>query len=222
MPVYSLSDDISFPHPSLAAEDGLLAVGGDLQIERLLLAYENGIFPWFNEEDPPLWWSPPMRAVIFPNELKISKSMKQELRKPGYEVRFNTDFSSVIKNCQLIRADQEGSWITEEFILTYTELHNMGIAHSAETYYNDELVGGLYGLTMGDIFCGESMFTKRSNASKIAMIKLTERLIEKGYELIDCQITNPHLESLGSREIPRADFLNTLYKSLKNRKSTDF
>ena len=172
MPIYTLSDDIVFPHPSLASEDGLLAVGGDLRLERLILAYENGIFPWFNEEDPPLWWSPPQRAVLFPEEIKISKSMKQELRKSGYEVKFNTDFISVIKNCQQIRLDEEGTWITQEFIDVYTLLHKMGIAHSVETYYEGELVGGLYGLTFGDVFCGESMFSMRSNASKIALIKL--------------------------------------------------
>lgn len=218
MPIYTLSDDIVFPHPSLASEDGLLAVGGDLRLERLILAYENGIFPWFNEEDPPLWWSPPQRAVLFPEEIKISKSMKQELRKSGYEVKFNTDFISVIKNCQQIRLDEEGTWITQEFIDVYTLLHKMGIAHSVETYYEGELVGGLYGLTFGDVFCGESMFSMRSNASKIALIKLSERLIEKEYQVIDCQIINPHLISMGAREIPRADFLTILYDSLKTRK----
>jgi len=218
VPIYTLSDDIVFPHPSLASEDGLLAVGGDLRLERLILAYENGIFPWFNEEDPPLWWSPPQRAVLFPEEIKISKSMKQELRKSGYEVKFNTDFISVIKNCQQIRLDEEGTWITQEFIDVYTLLHKMGIAHSVETYYEGELVGGLYGLTFGDVFCGESMFSMRSNASKIALIKLSERLIEKEYQVIDCQIINPHLISMGAREIPRADFLTILYDSLKTRK----
>ena len=218
MPIYTLSDDIVFPHPSLASEDGLLAVGGDLRLERLILAYENGIFPWFNEEDPPLWWSPPQRAVLFPEEIKISKSMRQELRKSGYEVKFNTDFISVIKNCQQIRLDEEGTWITQEFIDVYTLLHKMGIAHSVETYYEGELVGGLYGLTFGDVFCGESMFSMRSNASKIALIKLSERLIEKEYQVIDCQIINPHLISMGAREIPRADFLTILYDSLKTRK----
>lgn len=218
MPIYTLSDDIVFPHPSLASEDGLLAVGGDLRLERLILAYENGIFPWFNEEDPPLWWSPPQRAVLFPEEIKISKSMRQELRKSGYEVKFNTDFISVIKNCQQIRLDEEGTWITQEFIDVYTLLHKMGIAHSVETYYEGELVGGLYGLTFGDVFCGESMFSMRSNASKIALIKLSERLIEKEYQVIDCQIINPHLISMGAKEIPRADFLTILYDSLKNKK----
>lgn len=218
MLIYTLSDDIVFPHPSLASEDGLLAVGGDLRLERLILAYENGIFPWFNEEDPPLWWSPPQRAVLFPEEIKISKSMRQELRKSGYEVKFNTDFISVIKNCQQIRLDEEGTWITQEFIDVYTLLHKMGIAHSVETYYEGELVGGLYGLTFGDVFCGESMFSMRSNASKIALIKLSERLIEKEYQVIDCQIINPHLISMGAKEIPRADFLTILYDSLKNKK----
>lgn len=222
MPIYALNDDIAFPHPSLASADGLLAVGGDLKLERLLLAYENGIFPWFNEEDPPLWWSPPQRSVLFPEETRISKSMKQELRKPGYEVKFNTDFNSVIKHCQQARIDAEGTWITQEFIEVYTRLHEMGIAHSVETYYEGELVGGLYGLTFGDVFCGESMFSLRSNASKIALIRLSERLIEKEFQVIDCQITNPHLVSMGAREITRADFLTILYDSLENKKEDLF
>lgn len=222
MPIYALNDDIVFPHPSLASADGLLAVGGDLKLERLLLAYENGIFPWFNEEDPPLWWSPPQRAVLFPEDTRISKSMKQELRKPGYEVKFNTDFDSVIKHCQQARIDAEGTWITQEFIEVYTRLHEMGIAHSVETYYKGELVGGLYGLTFGDVFCGESMFSLRSNASKIALIRLSERLIEKGFQVIDCQITNPHLVSMGAREITREDFLTILYDSLENKKEDLF
>jgi len=222
VPIYALNDDIAFPHPSLASADGLLAVGGDLKLERLLLAYENGIFPWFNEEDPPLWWSPPQRSVLFPEETRISKSMKQELRKPGYEVKFNTDFNSVIKHCQQARIDAEGTWITQEFIEVYTRLHEMGIAHSVETYYEGELVGGLYGLTFGDVFCGESMFSLRSNASKIALIRLSERLIEKEFQVIDCQITNPHLVSMGAREITRADFLTILYDSLENKKEDLF
>ncbi|HCY45271.1 MAG TPA: leucyl/phenylalanyl-tRNA--protein transferase [Flavobacteriales bacterium] len=222
MPIYALNDDIVFPHPSLASADGLLAVGGDLKLERLLLAYENGIFPWFNEEDPPLWWSPPQRAVLFPEETRISKSMKQELKKPGYEVKFNTDFDSVIKHCQQSRIDAEGTWITQEFIEVYTRLHEMGIAHSVETYYKGELVGGLYGLTFGDVFCGESMFSLRSNASKIALIRLSERLIEKEFQVIDCQITNPHLVSMGAREITREDFLTILHESSRNKKEDLF
>ncbi len=154
MPVFSLNSDLVFPHPELAREDGLLAVGGDLSVDRLLLAYENGIFPWFNQEDPPLWWSPPERAVLFPDELKVSKSLKQEMRKGGYEIKFNSDFKSIIKNCQKVRLDEEGTWITKNIIESYTQLHQLGIAHSVETYFENQLVGGLYGLTMVKVFCG--------------------------------------------------------------------
>ncbi len=215
MPVYSLNNDLVFPHPSLSRPDGLLAIGGDLSEERLLLAYENGIFPWFNEEDPPLWWCPPERAVIFLDELKVSKSLKQELRKPGYEIKFNHDFKSVILACQKLR-EEAGTWITEDIIEAYFSLHQKGIARSVETYFKGKLVGGLYGLIIGKIFCGESMFSERSNASKIALFHLVEKLKEENFELIDCQIQNPHLKSLGAREIPRKVFLETLKNSLKS------
>jgi len=214
MPVYSLNNDLVFPHPSLSREDGLLAVGGDLSEERLLLAYENGIFPWFNAEDPPLWWSPPGRAVLFLDELKISKSLKQELRKTGYEVRFNSEFKSVINACQTVR-EKEGTWITEDIIEAYCSLHKKGIARSVETYFNGKLVGGLYGLVIGKVFCGESMFSLRSNASKVALFHLVNKLSEEQFKFIDCQIMNPHLQSLGAREIPRIEFLETLKNSLK-------
>ncbi len=223
MPVFSLDNDqIIFPHPSLAQADGLLAVGGDLSVDRLILAYRNGIFPWFNEDDPPLWWSPPMRAVLFLDQVKISKSMRKELKDDNYSIRINTAFSQVIENCKKVREKTEGTWITPEFISSYTKLHELGMAHSVETYYMDELVGGLYGLTVGDVFCGESMFTLRSNASKIALIHLCRILQNKNYSLIDCQISNPHLESMGSTEIPRSEFLNKLYTSIQSPRSESF
>lgn len=216
MPVFSLNSDIVFPYPDQAREDGLLAVGGDLSTERLMLAYENGIFPWFNEDDPPLWWSPPKRAVFFLDEFKSSKSLKQEMRKSGYEVKFNSNFSSVIKNCQLIRNSEEGTWITDKFIDAYSKLHQLGFCHSVETYFEGELVGGLYGLVVGGVFCGESMFSKRSNGSKIALHHLVNSLRNSNFQLIDCQIINPHLSSLGAREIPRVEFLKILHNSLNN------
>ncbi len=215
MPVYSLNNDLIFPPPDHSREDGLLAIGGDLSVERLLLAYENGIFPWFNEEDPPLWWSPPERAVLFLDELKVSKSLKQELRKPDYEVKFNHDFESVIEACKKTR-EREGTWITQEVVDAYMALNQLGIAQSVETYYKGELVGGLYGVVIGKIYCGESMFSLRSNASKIALYHLVETLKENNFALIDCQIQNPHLESLGARKIPRKDFLKTLDDSLNS------
>ncbi|MFK7756943.1 MAG: leucyl/phenylalanyl-tRNA--protein transferase [Flavobacteriales bacterium] len=218
MPVFSLNKDITFPHPELAREDGLLAVGGDLSTERLLLAYKNGIFPWFNEEDPPLWWSPSERAVMFLNEIKISKSLKQELKKSDYAVRYNTNFNEVITNCQKIRVNEEGTWITSDIIKAYTTLHKLGLAHSVETYYKNELVGGLYGVVMGRVFCGESMFSLRSNASKIALVHLKKSLEKHQFRLIDCQLMNPHLESLGAREIPRVDFLEILGNSLEEKR----
>ncbi len=221
MPVFSLNSDLVFPHPELAREDGLLAVGGDLSVDRLLLAYENGIFPWFNQEDPPLWWSPPERAVLFPDELKVSKSLKQEMRKGGYEIKFNSDFKSIIKNCQKVRLDEEGTWITKNIIESYTQLHQLGIAHSVETYFENQLVGGLYGLTMGKVFCGESMFSFRSNASKIALFHLVQKLQQNDFQIIDCQIMNPHLKSLGAREIPRNEFLSILKDSSSSGQSPE-
>jgi len=210
MPVFSLSDELIFPNPELASDDGLLAVGGDLSLERLMLAYENGIFPWFNEEDPPLWWSPPMRAVLLLEDLKISKSLKQELKKNDYEIKFNSNFKQVIIKCRDTRADKEGSWITDEFIDVYSELNKRGVACSVETYFKGELVGGLYGLVIGKVFCGESMFTEKSNASKIALVHLVELLKSKNFSLIDCQIMNDHLRSMGATEISRKKFLQIL------------
>ncbi|MCX6208065.1 MAG: leucyl/phenylalanyl-tRNA--protein transferase [Bacteroidetes bacterium] len=205
-----LDDKPWFPPPEFANEDGLLAIGGDLTIERLLLAYRSGIFPWYNDAVP-LWWHPNPRFVLYPQELKISKSMKQVLKKEEFVFTNNAAFEQVIANCQKIfRKEQDGSWINKDVIKSYTTLHILGFAHSAEAWYNNELVGGLYGIKMGNIFFGESMFSHKSNASKFAFIKYVQMLIEEGVELIDCQIYTEHLESLGARMIDRNLFMQIL------------
>ncbi len=210
MPLYILDDKIIFPPVDEALEDGLLAIGGDLGVERVLLAYRNGIFPWFSG-DIPLWWSPDPRCVLFPSEVKISHSMKQLLNKNAFDFSMNKAFKEVMMNCQQVkRKDEDGTWITEEFIKTYTHLHKSGYAESAEVWKDGELVGGLYGVMMGKVFCGESMFSKVSNASKYALIRCAEQLQQRGIQLIDCQVHTPHLESLGAKMIERKTFLQYL------------
>ncbi|GAA4828614.1 leucyl/phenylalanyl-tRNA--protein transferase [Algivirga pacifica] len=213
MPIFRLEDDeLSFPPAYLAEEPGIIAVGGDLSPDRLIQAYAGGIFPWFHPGDEPLWWSPNPRCVIFPAKIKISKSMRQVLRKGQFTVTFDQNFEGVIDNCQKIyREDQQGeTWISEELKASYMELHRRGFVHSVEVWQDEELVGGLYGGYMGKCFFGESMFAKASNASKVGFIMLAKNLEEKGFELIDCQVHTPHLESLGAEMIPRADFLKTI------------
>jgi len=209
MPVYRLSNRLIFPHPSLSNEDGLLAVGGDLSCERLCLAYQNGIFPWYSEK-PVLWWSPDPRFVLFPKDLKVSKSMKKFLKKGLYKVTFDTCFRDVITSCGYTRKGD--TWIDDDMIESYCTLHKLGIAHSVETWYNNELVGGLYGLAMGSCFFGESMFSIMDNASKTAFIKLIETI---NFSIIDCQIYSKHLESLGAINIKRSEFLELLAKGIK-------
>jgi leucyl/phenylalanyl-tRNA--protein transferase len=206
-----LSKEIVFPPVNLANNDGLLAIGGDLSAERLLLAYKSGIFPWFNQGEPIIWYSPNPRMVLFPKDLKVSKSMKQVLRKNEFKVTFNENFEGVISNCKTIeREGQGGSWITDEMQKAYINLHKKGIAKSVEVWLNNELVGGLYGIDLGTVFCGESMFSKVSNASKIAFIYLVQKLEKENYKLIDCQVYNEHLASLGANEISREEFLKYL------------
>ncbi|NNK28636.1 MAG: leucyl/phenylalanyl-tRNA--protein transferase [Flavobacteriaceae bacterium] len=196
---------LEFPDISQATEDGLLAVGGDLSPERLLLAYQKGIFPWFETSQPILWWSPNPRMVMFPEELKVSKSMKKLLRQSEFEVTFNKAFKEVITECAVAeRQDQHGTWITEEMIDAYTKLHELGHARSTEVWQDDKLVGGLYGVDLGTVFCGESMFAKVSNASKFGFISFIQNT---KYKLIDCQVYTDHLASLGARQIPREEFL---------------
>ena len=211
--MYLLSSDLVFPPVQLADQDGVLAIGGDLSTERLLLAYKSGIFPWYNQGEPIIWYSPNPRMVLFPENLKISKSMSQVIRKGEFTITFNQHFSEVISNCKNVyRQGQGGTWITNEMQLAYMQLHKKGIAKSVEVWLNNELVGGLYGIDLGHIFCGESMFSKVNNASKIAFVYLVQKLEKENYQLIDCQVYNNHLASLGAEEITRNEFLKFLNK----------
>ena len=209
--MYFLTKELYFPPVDEASYEGVLAIGGDLSIERLLLAYQNGIFPWFNDDEPILWWSPSERMVVVPQLYKVSKSTRNLINQNKFKVTFNQNFADVIRNCQQIeRTGQEGTWITEDIIASYTKLHEMGIAKSVEVWQNDELVGGLYGVDLGHVFCGESMFSKVSNASKIAFVTLIKHLKENNYLLLDCQVHNDHLEKLGAFEISRDTFMRVL------------
>ena len=209
--MYFLTKELYFPPVDEASYEGVLAIGGDLSIERLLLAYQNGIFPWFNDDEPILWWSPSERMVVVPKLYKVSKSTRNLINQNKFKVTFNQNFAEVIRNCQQIeRTGQEGTWITEDIIASYTKLHEMGIAKSVEVWQNDELVGGLYGVDLGHVFCGESMFSKVSNSSKIAFVWLVNYLKENNYLLLDCQVHNDHLEKLGAFEISRDTFMRVL------------
>jgi len=211
--MYLLSKDLVFPPVYLANKDGLLAVGGDLSAERLLLAYKTGIFPWYSAGEPIIWYSPDPRMVLFPKNLKISKSMKQIIRKNQFRATFNQNFPEVISNCKnSYREGQGGTWITDEMEQAYINLHHLGVAKSVEVWEGNELVGGLYGIDLGHVFCGESMFSKVSNASKFAFIYMVQKLEKEHYKLIDCQVYNEHLASLGADEISRETFLSYLKK----------
>jgi len=200
MPIFKLTKEIIFPNPEFSEEDGLLAIGGDLTLERLITAYCNGIFPWYSKGEPILWWCPKPRFIIIPEEVKISKSMKKIIEKGEFKVTFNNDFEGVISNCKFIReTNNEGTWINDDIKNAYINLFNHGYAMSAETYLDEELVGGLYGVKIGKCFFGESMFSKVSNASKIALIKLAEKLNNEGFIFIDCQMHTNHLESMGGK-----------------------
>lgn len=210
MPLFALDKTLVFPPVHLAESDGLLAIGGDLSPERLLLAYQSGIFPWY-EGDHILWWSPDPRFVLFPKELVVSKSMKGLIRKQAFQFTINTAFADVITHCKKItRKDQDGTWITDEVREAYIDLFHKGFAQSAEAWQNGELVGGLYGVRLGNIFFGESMFSKTSNASKFAFILFVQQLMREGVKIIDCQVYTEHLESLGARMIPRQSFIDIL------------
>ena len=215
MYIPKLSDtNYIFPDTKNATEDGLVAWGDDLNIERIISAYRSGIFPWYNEyeDDPVLWWSPNPRLILHFDDLKVSKSLQKSIRK--FQVKFDTNFEAVMKNCRDVRIDKEGSWIGDDILDKYIQLHKMGIAHSVETYYNDELVGGLYGVSVGSIFCGESMFSRKSDASKVALYHLVEKAKELNYNFIDCQIPTNHLKSMGAIEVSRDFFIKELKKSL--------
>lgn len=209
--MYFLSKELYFPPVHSASPEGIVAIGGDLSTERLLLAYRSGIFPWFEDDEPILWWAPPRRMVLFLNELKVSKSMRNILNRNIFTITVNTSFRDVITACRDIKRDgQPGTWITDEMTEAYCKLHELGYAKSIEVWHEGRLAGGLYGVDMGTVFCGESMFSKMPNASKVAFIALVQLLEKDNYKLLDCQVHNSHLESLGAREIPRSEFMEIL------------
>ncbi len=218
MPLFRLSSRIEFPPAWFARADGLLCVGGDLCTERLLLAYENGIFPWFSRKEPILWWSPDPRLVIFPASIHISRSLKKVLKKGHFTTSINQAFEQVIRACAAPRGlYSEGTWLVEEMIEAYIDLHHKGYAHSIETWKNGRLVGGLYGVCLGGAFFGESMFSWANNASKVALTALAAHMAKFGGDLIDCQITTDHLLSMGGVEIPRNRFLSLIAQSVKRK-----
>jgi leucyl/phenylalanyl-tRNA---protein transferase len=213
---YFVNEKLYFPPVENADEHGILAVGGDLSPERLLLAYRSGIFPWFNEDDPIVWWSPNPRFVMLPEQLKVSKSMKQVLKKQTFQITFDQDFRNVILACQTVKRNgQSGTWITNDMVEAYCTLHQLGFAHSIEAWQNGQLVGGLYGVSLGKAFFGESMFAKESNASKAAYIALVQKLQYLNFQIIDCQVYTAHLESLGAQDMDRPDFIRLVKKALK-------
>jgi leucyl/phenylalanyl-tRNA--protein transferase len=210
MPLFALDNELIFPPPSLAEPDGLLAMGGDLSPKRLLLAYQNGIFPWY-EGDHILWWCPDPRFVLFPDDIRVHKNIRKMMRSNEFEFTINKAFQQVIRNCKKIyRPGQDGTWITNEVEKAYIKMHELGYATSAEVWKNGELVGGVYGMKMGKVFFGESMFSKVSNASRLAFITYVKLLQKEGIELIDCQVYTEYLESLGAKMIERKDFLRLL------------
>lgn len=216
MPIYLLTDQIAFP-PVEGAEDGIVAIGGDLAPERLLLAYQSGIFPWYSEEEPIIWHAPNPRFVLLPDNLHISKSMRRTLNSGQFTVTFDADFSFVIKQCASVeRKEQDGTWITNEMIDAYTALHHKGYAHSVEVWQNKQIVGGVYGVSLGKCFFAESMFHTTTNASKVALIKLMEFLKQNEFYFLDAQVHTPHVESLGAQNIPREEFMELLQQGLKH------
>jgi len=215
MPIYQLTNVLGFPPPQLA-EDGLLAVGGDLSRERLLLAYANGIFPWYSEGEPILWWSPDPRMVLFPAEMHISRSLRRLLRSGAFAFSLDRAFGEVIQACAHIpRRGQEGTWITRKMISSYIGLHRAGYAHSVECWQGGELAGGLYGVSLGACFFGESMFSRATGASKAALAVLAAQCRQWQFDMIDCQVPHPHLARLGAREVPRKTFLEELRFAVK-------
>jgi leucyl/phenylalanyl-tRNA--protein transferase len=215
MPVFQLTNDIIFPPVHLAEKIGLLAVGGDLSPRRLLEAYRQGIFPWYSEEEPILWWSPDPRFILFPEELNVSRSMRQFLKKDVIQITYDRAFPAVIAACQKPRPQRESTWITPEMQTAYIQLHEAGFAHSVEVWQAGVLVGGLYGVSLGRCFFGESMFSRISNASKAALIDLVRRLGNLEFSLVDCQVYTAHLESLGAHHIPRSEFTVLLKGALQ-------
>lgn len=217
-------DDLSFPplETALREPNGLLAAGGDLRPERLLAAYRHGCFPWYQEGQPLLWWSPDPRTVLFPDELHVSRSLRKRMRNGDYRVTFDKAFAEVIQGCAGPRSYADGTWITTPMQDAYARLHEMGVAHSVEVWQQGQLVGGLYGLAMGELFFGESMFSRATDASKVGFVTLVERLREWGFALIDCQMPTRHLESFGARSIPRAAFAEALAMHLDRPSAADW
>jgi len=217
MPVFRLSDQIIFPEPELSREDGLLAVGGDLSLERLILAYRMGIFPWYSHGEPVLWWSPDPRLVLYPDALHVSRSLMKTIKQGRFIVTLDRDFPQVIAACAgAPRDNQPGTWITAEMMDAYCRLHEAGFAHSVEVWHRNELAGGLYGVSLGKCFFGESMFARRNNASKVGLVTLVHLLQKWSFHLIDCQVTTRHLVRLGAREISRKQFMAELRRALKS------
>lgn len=210
LPWLKTIDDFPPVTRALTAPAGLLAAGGDLSADWLLAAYSRGVFPWFNADQPILWWSLDPRMVLFPQELRVSHSLKRVMRKRRYEIRVDTAFREVMERCSRPRAGQDGTWISPQMIAAYTELHRLGVAHSIETWINGELAGGLYGVALGRIFYGESMFTQVADASKIAFVHLVRQLQRWQFKVIDCQMNTAHLARFGAREIPRTEFMQLL------------
>lgn len=216
-----MSDELVFPDARQADAHGLLAIGGDLSFERLILAYKNGIFPWYSEDDPILWFSPDPRLILFPDKLRVSKSLEKTIKKKVFKILFDTNFETVITSCaEIKRRNQDSTWITDDMINAYINLHQKGYAHSVETYYNDQLVGGLYGVSLGGAFFGESMFHNLADASKVALYYLVQKLGKWDFDFIDSQVTTEHLMSLGAEEIPRDNYLQLLNITLSKKTKT--
>lgn len=213
--LFHLSEKLHFPPARLASTDGLLAMGGDLSVQRLTLAYRNGIFPWYSEGSPILWWTPDPRLVLFPEEFHVSRTLKRIILKDIFQTTFDAAFEEVVAGCAATRSNADGTWIVPEMATAYQRLHDAGIAHSVETWQEGQLVGGLYGVSLGGIFFGESMFSRVSNASKVALDALMRFLKKRSFDLVDCQITSGHLIRMGAREIPRQEFLEMLEVSVK-------
>jgi len=217
--MFLLEDELVFPPVHFANDQGVLALGGDLSVARLLLAYKSGIFPWFEPSTVPLWWAPPQRMVVFPNNYKPHKSVAALMKKDVFHITYNTDFEAVIRSCQKVKRQyEEGTWISDDIVQAFIELHHLGYAKSVEVWQNDELVGGLYGMDLGHVFCGESMFHTVKNASKVAFVWLIEKLKKENYQLLDCQVYNEHLAHLGALEIERDEFMRILSQTTAHPK----
>jgi leucyl/phenylalanyl-tRNA--protein transferase len=212
--LYRLSEELRFPSPLMANADGLLAVGGDLSEQRLILAYRMGIFPWYSQGDPPLWWSPDPRLLLLPQDFHVSGSLKRVIQKQLFGITFDTAFEQVVAGCAERRPKSGGTWIVPEMAKAYQKLHRIGVAHSVEAWQEGRLAGGLYGISLGGCFFGESMFSRIPNASKVALEALIRFVRERGFDMVDCQVTSPHLISLGAKEVPRRRFLEMLEKSM--------